>query len=95
MHEGWQAVVAPVGDGLVDEVGDEDDLCAPEVVAGPEEDPGEDEKVVEDEVGCYVGGCGDEGCILGEEVPDIAELGEEEEDPGGSVSALFLGVGRG
>lgn len=45
-HEGWEAMVAPVCDGLVDEVGDEDNLCAPEVVAGPEEDPGEDEEVV-------------------------------------------------
>lgn len=46
VHEGRKAMVAPVCDGLVNEVGDEDDLCAPEVVAGPEEDPGEDEEVV-------------------------------------------------
>lgn len=78
----------PVGDGLVDEVGDEDDLCGPEVVPRPEEDPGEDEEVVEDEVGCYVGGCGNEGCLFGEEVPDVAELGEEEEDPG--IISWFL-----
>jgi hypothetical protein len=32
--------VAPVGDCLVDKVGDEDDLRAPEVVAGPKEDAG-------------------------------------------------------
>lgn len=43
VYEGWEAMVAPVGDGLVDEVGDEDDLGAPEVVAGPEENPGEHE----------------------------------------------------
>jgi hypothetical protein len=31
---------------LVDKVGDEDDLRAPEVVAGPKEDPSGEEKVV-------------------------------------------------
>lgn len=94
VHEGWEPLVAPVGDGLVDEVGDEDDLGAPEVVAGPEEDPGEDEEVVEDEVGCYVCGCGDEGGVLGEEVPDVAELREEEEDPGSYMGVVSFLEGR-
>lgn len=43
VDEGGQAAVTPVSDGLVDEVRDEDDLGAPEVLAGPEEDPGKDE----------------------------------------------------
>ena len=46
MDEGRQTVVAPVGGMLEEEMGSEDDLRAPEVVAGPEEDPGEDEEVV-------------------------------------------------
>lgn len=46
MNEGGETAVTPVSNGLVDEVGDEDDLGAPEVVTGPEEDPGEDEEVV-------------------------------------------------
>lgn len=43
MDEGGEALVTPVGDGLVDEVGDQDDLGAPEVVSGPEKNPGKDE----------------------------------------------------
>lgn len=42
----------------VDEVEDEEDLGAPEVVAGPEEDPDEEGEVVEDEVRGDVGGGG-------------------------------------
>lgn len=43
VDEGGQAAVTPVSNGLVDEVCDEDDLGAPEVVSGPEENPGKDE----------------------------------------------------
>lgn len=46
MHESRQAAVAPVGDSLVNQVRDEDDLGTPEVVTSPQEDPGEDEEVV-------------------------------------------------
>jgi hypothetical protein len=74
-------LVTPVGNGLIDEVDDEDDLGAPEVVTGPEKDPGEDEEVVKNEVCGDVGGGCDEDGFLGEEVPDVAELREEEEDP--------------
>jgi hypothetical protein len=35
VHESRQAAVSPVGDRLVDQVGDEDNLGTPEVVAGP------------------------------------------------------------
>jgi hypothetical protein len=65
----------------VDEVGEDDDLGGPEIVAGPEHDPGEDEEVVQDEMTGHIGGGGYEGRILGEEVPDIADLGEKQEDP--------------
>lgn len=72
VYEGREAAVAPVGDGLVDKVDDEDDLGAPEVAAGPEENPGEHEQVVQDEVRGDVGGGGDQDGFLGEEVPDVA-----------------------
>jgi hypothetical protein len=63
-------------------VGDEDDLGAPEVVPGPEEDPGEEEEVIQDEVGGYIGSGCDQNIVLGEKVPNIAELREEKKDPG-------------
>lgn len=73
--------IAPVGGDLVNIVGSEDDLGAGEVVAHPEVDPGEDEQVVEDVVAGEVGGLGDIGVVLGEEVGDVAQLGKEKEDP--------------
>jgi hypothetical protein len=63
-------------------MGDEDDLCAPEMVAGPEADPSGEEEIVQDKMASYVGSCCDEDIVLGKEVPDIAELGEEKDDPG-------------
>lgn len=50
--------MAPVCGVEVDEAEDEEDLGAPEVVAGPEQDPDEEDEVVEDEVGGDVGGGG-------------------------------------
>lgn len=73
--------MAPVGNCLVDEVSDKDDLRAPEMIASPQKDPGKEEKVVQNEVGGDIGGCRDEDLILGEEVPDVAELGKEQKDP--------------
>lgn len=58
MHECRKPTVAPVCGVEVDEVENEKDLGAPEVVAGPEEDPDEEGEVVEDEVGGDVGGGG-------------------------------------
>jgi hypothetical protein len=95
VHESRKAAVTPIGDCLVDEVGDEDDLCAPEVVTGPEENPGQEEKVVQDKVGGNIGSGRDKDRVLGEEVPDIAELGKKQEDPGwqlayGSSGDIFM-----
>lgn len=90
VDEGWKTGVVPVGNGLVDEVGDEDDLRTPEVVAGPEEDPGKGEQVVQDEVRCHIGSGCDESGVLVEEVPDIAELGEKQEDPGSRSRTLVF-----
>lgn len=36
MHESWEAPVTPVGGTLVDQVGDQNNLRTPEVVASPE-----------------------------------------------------------
>lgn len=78
MHESGETLVSPVRGELVEQVGNQDHLGAPEVVAGPEENPGKDEEVVQDEVGRDVGSRSDDCGILGEEVPDVAELREEE-----------------
>lgn len=60
---------------------DEDDLSGPEVAADPEHDEREDQEVVENEVRSYIGSAGDEGGVLGEQVPDITDLGNEQENP--------------
>jgi hypothetical protein len=82
VHESGQAAVAPIGDGLVDEVGDEDDLGPPEIVASPQENPDKEEQIVQDEVGGNVGSSSHDGWVFVEQVPNIAELGEKEKDPG-------------
>lgn len=56
MHKGGEPAMAPVHGVLVDKARDEQDLGGPEVVARPEEDPDEDEEVVEHEVRGYIGG---------------------------------------
>lgn len=74
MHEIWQFRVAPVSDALVDEMGHQNNLGAPEVVASPERDPGENEQVVQNKVGGYVSSSSYDGSLLVEEVPHIAKL---------------------
>lgn len=111
MHESGESLVSPVGGELVEQVSNQDHLGAPEVVAGPEEDPGKDEEVVQDEVGRDVGSGSDDRDILGEQVPDVAELREKEQNPVRGVSgysecsvqryiavvegSIWYGVGRG
>ena len=46
-----------------------------------EHDPGELQKIVEDEVASYAGGSLDVITVLREEVPHVADLGEEESKP--------------
>lgn len=72
VYESGQSMVSPVSGELVEEMGDNNDLGAPEMVAGPEENPGEDKEVIQDKVGCDVGGRCDDRCIFGEKVPDVA-----------------------
>lgn len=66
--------MSPVSRRLANDVDNEDDFSGPEVAANPEQDESKDEQVVEDEVGGYISGAGDERAIVGEEVPDIADL---------------------
>lgn len=87
-RDGWDmdcssvGIVAEVEEGEVEEVDDQDDLGPDEVAADEEHDPGELEEVVEDEVASD-GGCGlDVVAVLGEEVPQVGDLGEEEGEPG-------------
>lgn len=61
----------------------EHDFSRPEVAADPEHDECKYEKIVEDEVGGYIGGTGNESAVVGEEVPDIADLRQEENNPAG------------
>lgn len=46
-----------------------------------EHGPGELQKIVEDEVAPYAGGSLDVITVLREEVPHVADLGEEESEP--------------
>jgi hypothetical protein len=50
MRNRWQSANAPEQEMLVDKVGNHNDLGGPEVVSSPEEDPRNNEEVVQDEV---------------------------------------------
>ena len=81
MDEAWGGWVAEVQARQVEEVDDQDDLGPDEVAADEEHDEGELKEVVEDEVGSNRGGGVDVVSVGGEEVPDIADLEDEQEDP--------------
>lgn len=81
VHEGRACAVEEVQVGEVEQVDDLDDLGPDEVGAHEEHDEGEVQEVVEDEVAADVGGGGDVGGVLGEEVADVADLEEEDDDP--------------
>ena len=73
--------MAPVCCMLVEKLDDQDDLRGPEIIARPEKDPDEEAKVVDNEVRRNIGGSSDEGAMPGEEVVDVANLGQKEDDP--------------
>ena len=50
MGNRWQSANVPEQEMLVDKVGDHNDLGGPEVVSRPEEDPRNNEEVIQDEV---------------------------------------------
>ena len=83
MHKRWQSAVAPVCCMLVEKLDNQDNLRGPEIVARPEQDPDEEAEIVDDEMRGDIGGSCDEGGMSGEEVVDIANLGQKEEDPVG------------
>lgn len=68
MRQRRQGADAPEGDVLVDEVSDQNDLSWPEMVPGPEEDPREDEEVVQNKMRRRVGCYSDNRYILGKEL---------------------------
>ena len=75
-----------IGVPAVDQVGDQDNLGTPEVAPSPEEDPGEDEQVVENKMRTHIGGRRHDRGIFMEKMVNIAELGEEEKNPMASMS---------
>lgn len=77
-------VVAEVEGREIEEVDDQDDLRPDEVATDEEHDPGELKEVVEDEVTTDTSSGLDVITILGEEVPHVTDLGEEESEPGRS-----------
>lgn len=81
MDQDGESRVPPVHGVLVDKVGGENHLRPGEVVAHPEENPRENEQVVQDIVACYVGSGVGVVCLFGEQIGDVAQLVEEEEDP--------------
>lgn len=87
-------VVAEVENGQVEEVDDQNNLRPDEVTANEEHDPSELQEVVEDEMAPDSSGCLDMVAVLGEEVPDVAELGDEEEEPAKSVIFAKFMIGE-
>lgn len=75
-------VVAEVERRQVGEVDDQDELSPAKVGAHKQHDKGEMQKVVEDEVRSDAGGGVDIVAVAREEVTDVADLEDEENDPG-------------
>lgn len=75
-------VVAEVEGRQVEEIDDQDNLRPEEVSPNKQHYPGELQEIVEDEVASDTGRSLDVVAILGEEVPDVCELGDEESEPG-------------
>lgn len=73
-------VVAEVEDGEVDEVEDEEQLSPAEQGADEKHDKAEVEEIVCNEVGGDRGGVGHHDRVGGEEVADVAQLGDEEDE---------------
>jgi len=81
MNEWNRGGVAQVEKGEVGEVEDHDKLGPDKVRADKENDEGKLEEVIQDEVASDTGSCMDTLGFGGEQVPDVADLEQEEEDP--------------
>lgn len=71
MDQRGQCTVSPVSRMLVDQVGHQDNLGPPEVAPSPEENPSEDEQVVENKMRTHVGGRRHDRGIFMEKMVDI------------------------
>lgn len=82
MDEAWVGIVAEVQRCEVEEIDDQDDLGPDKVRADKQHHKGEVQQVVEDEM------ASDRACridvldLTREEVSDVAELEDEEDEPG-------------
>lgn len=76
VHERRRSEMDPICRRLAQDMDNEDDLGWPEKVSGPKHDESEDQEVVEDEMGGNIGSAGDEGSVSGEQMPEIAKLGQ-------------------
>lgn len=85
VDEARRCVVAEVQGRQIEEVDDEHDLGPDEVRADKEHDEGKVEEVVDDEVAADAGGVVNGFGGAREEVRDVAELEDEEDDPGGAL----------
>lgn len=65
----------------VEEVDDQHQLGDPEVRPHPQQDERRLQHVVDDEVAADVGGLPDPVGVVGEEVPDVADLEDQEHEP--------------
>jgi len=81
MDEAGSLVVGEICSREIDEIDDEKELGQPVVGANPEVDEAEEEEVVGDEVGADIGGSSHVGGIVAVEVPDVANLQDEEDEP--------------
>jgi len=73
--------VAEVQEGQIEEVEDQDDLSPDKVSSNEEHDECELKEVIEDEVGTNSSSSLDMGGGIGEEVPHVCDLEEEQSEP--------------
>jgi len=81
VNEWYRRGIAQVKEGEVAKVEDHNELGPDEVRADKEDDEGELEEVIQDEVASDAGSCMDIFGFGGEQIPDVADLEQEEEDP--------------
>lgn len=81
VDKAWVCWMAEVKGRQIEEVDNQEQLCPPEVRTYEEHDEAELEKVAEDEVGAHTRCSSDEIGVLGEQMPDVADLEDEEDNP--------------
>ena len=81
VNEPWRGWMPKVESREIPEVHHQDQLGPPEMGANEEHDEGELKEVIENEVTSNAASCLDICFVLGEERPDISDLGDEENNP--------------